>query len=1162
MREAPAPPPQTGEPFLFLDRIEVNDLVFDFVDGKSEGDPLHVELERVGITNDPAGTATTEVEAMLNDLPVRFKATNTRFERLIDGAPLEAQLEGSIRSMQVRAQGHIDDLTTLAGATVEASVSGPDVALVTGYFDLPSLGDGEYRVDATLLPTEEGSEMTFDADLVDLQVDADGFIDSLLDPKELRLEWIVSAVDLQAAGALLGVDDLPHGNFEASGEMLYDGDLIFRGLKGRLDDHVARVEGMVRPDADLVQTELRFSASGPDLSIYAPVAGVGLPASAFSLEGGLSRIGDRVSIDDIHGRVGEIDLNIEGTVDETFSLDGADLEVRIAGPDLNVMEPLAGIALPDGSFEVEGDVRAEGDTLTLSGMSGRAGENRFEVDGALRFTEGLVGTQAELRVWGPDPRWISPWTGLDELVPKEFDLQGSVLFEEGGRRISGVKGRYGDASFLLDGFIGLPPAFAATDLQIELQGEELAWFADALELYDGAPRKPFDVDGRLLKRPTGLGLQPLHAEIGATSFTATGLLESIPEWGGAELELEIRTEDLSELEEWEGVPELPPLSAELRGGLSIDPGTFTLREVEGVVEGQRVRVDGKLVAAEGLVGSDLTLEVSGPEMEDVARIVRDFADVELPGLLLGEYSLDARVAIDETGYDLERVEIRVQRSQARLSGRLGNFPELHDSSLTVEISGEEASFISRLTDEPFPARPFSLSGRFERQQLGVEIHDLEAAIGDYRMTLDGTLGEPPELVGTNLSLWAGSPGPELLVEWFDLPVAPGPVEIEAHFDGDPGSFAMDRFSAKAGGNDLRGTITVDLRGERPDVRGELFSDRIDLSRLAGGVDESGLASEEVVAAEEKRQKKKKEERKKRQEEQGRLIPDTPLDFPLLEKFDLRISWEAELVRGLHAEFHDTRLELELEAGRIEIGPLTAAGRGGTMEATLVAEPLEEGYHFRASGRGAALFLSVFPYRGDPSELPPLDIELDVDASGATMRDVAASASGRLVMSQASGKVDRSVVMRISDGALSAINPLSGRDNVTDLDCSVFAAFATDGLVKLDPLALRTDTMVVVGSGTIDLDTERLGLTWAAKPRKGVGISASALTNSYIKLGGTLSNPRVEISPLKATGTTGAAIMTGGLSLLGKAVYDRATSGREVCDRARKRVAKLDAKKNP
>jgi hypothetical protein len=75
------------------------------------------------------------------------------------------------------------------------------------------------------------------------------------------------------------------------------------------------------------------------------------------------------------------------------------------------------------------------------------------------------------------------------------------------------------------------------------------------------------------------------------------------------------------------------------------------------------------------------------------------------------------------------------------------------------------------------------------------------------------------------------------------------------------------------------------------------------------------------------------------------------------------------------------------------------------------------------------------------------------------------------------------------------------------------------------------------------------LDWITKPRKGIGVSASMFTNPYIRLGGTLANPAIEMKPAEALATTGVAVATMGISLLAKGLFDRVTAEKKVCEQA-------------
>ena len=141
--------------------------------------------------------------------------------------------------------------------------------------------------------------------------------------------------------------------------------------------------------------------------------------------------------------------------------------------------------------------------------------------------------------------------------------------------------------------------------------------------------------------------------------------------------------------------------------------------------------------------------------------------------------------------------------------------------------------------------------------------------------------------------------------------------------------------------------------------------------------------------------------------------------------------------------------------------------------------------------------------------------------------------------------------------LTLLNPFAGEEKATELECAVLALTIDDGIAALEPIVVQTDKMTMLGNGTIDLDTEKLKFDWVTKPRKGIGLSASMITNPYVKLGGTLANPKIDLKELEAVTTTGVAVATMGLSLVARGLFDRVTAEKEVCKKA---LEKLDERR--
>jgi hypothetical protein len=177
----------------------------------------------------------------------------------------------------------------------------------------------------------------------------------------------------------------------------------------------------------------------------------------------------------------------------------------------------------------------------------------------------------------------------------------------------------------------------------------------------------------------------------------------------------------------------------------------------------------------------------------------------------------------------------------------------------------------------------------------------------------------------------------------------------------------------------------------------------------------------------------------------------------------------------------------------------------------------------------------------------------VSAKGRTAHEFASSTNGRVAVAVAGGVIASSVVDLVAADVLvtllEALNPFAKDDPQTHLQCAVLVANFDNGLMTLDPAAIQTDKVTILGDGTIDFSTEKLRLDWITKPRKGIGISASMFTNPYIRLGGTLADPALAMKPIEALATTGVAVATMGISIAAKGLFDRVTAEKNVCEHA-------------
>ncbi|MCP3977980.1 MAG: AsmA family protein [bacterium] len=1131
---APSPGTEAEERLVRFERVELAEIELLYRDRGRQA-PLRFGVDRLDTDLVEGQMFALQLDGSIDRFPVDLTGRITSIAELLAGEPLRYDLRGHVGRVEIVSDGEFADIAALDGPDLTLRVRGPDLETWTDLFGLPSLGSGSFELGGRAAPSSDGVELVLDADLVDVQAEAHGNADSLFDPRDVHLDVTVSGTDLDAAGKLFDWKGLPSGEFEASAELSSrNGNVTLNRLRARVGEHVASVEGVIRTSKELVDRDLRFEVAGPDLSAFSGMAGADLVDRSYELEGHLARVPAGIAIESLVGRIGEVELELSGTVDEVSRLAAADVRVHAAGPDLSAIRALSDLTLPPGPFALDGSIKRTGEVIAIDRLDGRAGDTTVSFEGILNLAEDFVGTDLRLRAAGRDPTWITPETGFDELPVEPYAFDGTLRFADDGPELDTIRGSYGDVDFELHGEL--------TDLLFRISGPDVSWLS-TFGAPERLPSERFEIAGRVRASDIGYELEKIEATLGDTAVELEGRLGKLPGLEGTDVELKVSGPRLSALSAYADLPPLPAENFAASGRLSIEPASYELQGVSGQLGKHRFTVAGTVSPDRGLAGTTLELELSGPDLADAGRLVAEFGVRDVPQFRNVRYSVAGNVSVDESGYELQDAVARVVDAEARVSGRLGTLPEGHGTDLVFEARGEDASVLATIGTY-LPQSAFRVHGRVERDRFGARFHDVVLAFGDDLIEIDGTLGEPPRLEGTNLDLRASGSDLSLVSGIVDLPPLPAePFELSAHFEGSPQQFSMRDFHARLGRSDLAGELRIDLRGSKPDVAGEFISEHFDFRQLLAGETEEEPAEPEAKGE--------------------FVLADEPLGLEFLEEFNADVRWTAGETVDAHAALGNVVLEAHLLDGSLTLDPVTAEGYGGTYSGALTLERIEQGYRVHATGEAKQMRLSVFDYSGDPNEIAPVDAEWELSGRGRSLHEIASSADGRLLYVQGSGRLDNSVLTSITADPLSkmyvTLNPFTKADPYTQLECSVALIEMSDGVARIGPMAMRTDKMVMLGKGQIDFTTEKLKLDWATKPRKGVGLSASAITNSWIKLGGTLSNPEMKASPLKGARDAGATVMTGGFFLLYKGLFQRVTAERRVCRIALKNIEKKQKK---
>lgn len=178
-----------------------------------------------------------------------------------------------------------------------------------------------------------------------------------------------------------------------------------------------------------------------------------------------------------------------------------------------------------------------------------------------------------------------------------------------------------------------------------------------------------------------------------------------------------------------------------------------------------------------------------------------------------------------------------------------------------------------------------------------------------------------------------------------------------------------------------------------------------------------------------------------------------------------------------------------------------------------------------------------------------DVSFSLNSKGNSTQALASGLQGDFLLFSREGVIANNSFEIIGSDLLlnlvNTINPFYKKAKNTQLKCAVVKSSIKDGKMKFDnSIAIKTSKMTVTANGNINLAKEKINLGINPKARAGVGVDISSLAK-FIALKGSLAKPSIGVSAegsLKSALQLGAAVSTGGLSLIASGIADKAISG--------------------
>jgi uncharacterized protein involved in outer membrane biogenesis len=931
---------------------------------------------------------------------------------------------------------------------------------------------------------------------------------------DLDLRGDINDLDLWADGKLG-----PWRNFINGRDISADLDLTLGQVNLSLTGTVAdllRLEGL----------QLNAKLGGPDIGrvldkMALPQFATGEFAVAANIE--QQQVGHRVRVE---GNVGRIQLFASGSVDSLLKPQSADHDFSISGPDAQDVAALFGIAgVPEAPFQVSGDYTRQGKLLNFENALLRVGENSVSFAGSVDLDRWAV--DMSVSADGPDFSIIGPFVDVRGLPADSFSLSGRVRREGRAWQADNVDARVGENRLNVSGEIETG-SNVETRIALQVDGPDISILQDFTDL-EGIPSRPFDIDVVVRSHPAGILVEQGTGIFGDNRIDAEGTVVLAKGFDGSSGFVRVSGPEFHNVALISGVPYLPPgpfdasCNVAVRGEmLHLDGVSASVGDFEGSASGQ-IAIRG---AAIGQFDLDITL--AGPDLAALPEVkgLDDFAG--------DAFRVSGQLARAADVLTATNLDVSVGGLDATVDGSM--IGAAQRVSLSISANSSDSVMVRKIAKLHYlPDGPVIVEGDIEKSGNEIRFTDTVVTVGDYRVAANGGLSMQPRANNSDLEFSISGPSLYEAGQVVRVPLlADKPFSVSGKFSGTPTGFEMRDFVARVGESDLHGEFDANLEG-KPRVVGILASTYLDLTdRIPAGEEE-----EQAEVAEEAGD--------------DRLFPDDPLDTSWLQSANVDVELRIDQLISNALNVTNVDIGVRLQDGALRVDPFFFRDDDGTVEASFSLGPEDGRYRLVTWMEIDGIHAGVLaPDDDNLASLPPLSGTMRFAGVGNSVRSIMASSNGQISMRQGAGKVRevfgsalfRDVLLEV----LRMLNPLRRAREFQLLECGIYDVSVEDGLAKIDNFIIQTDSMTTVASGEVNLRNERLEIAFRAKPREGLGISLGTVANRLLEVGGTLKDPRIRVDAGRTATTAGAAVATGGLSLLARGLWDRLSAEGDICDK--------------
>ena len=346
----------------------------------------------------------------------------------------------------------------------------------------------------------------------------------------------------------------------------------------------------------------------------------------------------------------------------------------------------------------------------------------------------------------------------------------------------------------------------------------------------------------------------------------------------------------------------------------------------------------------------------------------------------------------------------------------------------------------------------------------------------------------------------------------------------AQIAGDLKNVTADISTLNVVNNLIRGKVRANIAGKIPYINADLTSDKFDLTAFNQNSNIAWQVPSLLNTA-----------------YASELVPDTKIPFEMLNLVNADVKLAiGTLIIDAGMQANNVNLTAKLNNGVLKVNPLKLGFGGGEIDAILGMNAKAQELSLKMTGKNLLLqqLHQEFQVGGADdfgvASGGNIDLDINLVGQGATARQLVNDLSGQVITILNKSVIQTGKLKFLTNNFINQLLDVLQVKRTSakqiDLNCAVVRSDIKGGKANFPKgIALNAEQMTVVSDGNINLLNDKID--FSIKPNI-TDVSVIQAIASFIKVQGTLQNPKIVLDDMTAVRTVIGVAATGGTFYLG------------------------------